>query len=139
MSEATDFEGWAILEIMGHRKLGGYVRPATVAGAAMLRVDVPAESMSPEAVANGQHGAGPWPPAGPWAATQYYAPTALFCLTPVAADVAIRFAATCRPEPVTRWELPALPAGEPAPAARYTGMRMDPDDEPDPTDDDPEF
>lgn len=96
MSEPTDFEGWAILEIMGHRKLGGYVRPATVAGAAMLRVDVP-EPTATDAT-------------GPWAATQYYSPTALFCLTPVTADVAIRFAATCRPEPVARWEMPALPA-----------------------------
>lgn len=37
------FEGWAILELMGHRRLGGYVSEATVAGAGFLRIDVPGD------------------------------------------------------------------------------------------------
>ena len=36
-----EFTGWFILELMGHRKLAGYCEPRQVAGAAMLRVDVP--------------------------------------------------------------------------------------------------
>jgi hypothetical protein len=37
------FEGWAFLELMGHRRLGGYVSEATVAGAGFLRIDVPGD------------------------------------------------------------------------------------------------
>jgi hypothetical protein len=37
------FEGWAILELMGHRKLAGFVREQQFAGAGMIRVDVPGE------------------------------------------------------------------------------------------------
>ena len=41
MSDA--YEGWSILALMGHRRLGGFVREAEVAGAKMLRLDVPGE------------------------------------------------------------------------------------------------
>lgn len=37
----TAFEGWAILEIMGHRQRPGYVREVEIAGGKMLRVDIP--------------------------------------------------------------------------------------------------
>ncbi len=91
MSEKTEhFEGWCILEILGHRKLGGYVREQNVAGAGFLRIDVP-----------GEEGA---------VATQFYSPGALYCLTPVTEQVARRFAAGVKPEPVTRWELPPAPS-----------------------------
>lgn len=36
------FEQWAILELMGHRRLAGMVTEQTIAGAAFLRIDVPA-------------------------------------------------------------------------------------------------
>ncbi len=88
-NEAPVFEGWAILELMGHRKLGGYVREQNVAGAGFLRIDVHVPGKA-EAIA-----------------TQFYSPGALYCLTPVAEDVARRFALGVQPEPVTRWELPA--------------------------------
>ena len=85
---AGGFEGWAILELMGHRKLAGYVREQNVAGAGFIRIDVPGKGEGN-------------------VATQFYAPGALYCLTPVAEDIARRYAATMQPEPVTRWELPA--------------------------------
>ena len=86
--------GFAILELMGHRKLAGYVREVEIAGGKILRVDVPAEGCTG--------------PAGPFQATQFYGGSALYCLTPCDAGVAIRFAAGCKVEPVTRWDLPAL-------------------------------
>ena len=91
MTEAEgreEFEGWAILELMGHRKLAGYVRPATIAGSGVIRIDVPARL-------------------GGVTATQYYSPAALYALTPVAEELARRLAALYQPEPITRWELPA--------------------------------
>lgn len=87
MPEGTaGFEGWAILELMGHRRLAGYVREQNVAGAGFIRIDVPGD--------------------GADVATQLYAPGALYCLTPTTEDIARRFARSCQPEPVTRWELP---------------------------------
>ena len=41
--ERKAFEGWAILELMGHRRLGGLVTEQEIAGAAFLRIDVPGE------------------------------------------------------------------------------------------------
>lgn len=103
MSEKTDtFEGWAILELMGHRRLAGYVTEQEIAGAGMLRIDVPGEGEEVQA-------------------TQFYSPSSLYCLTPVTEEVARGLAARTRPAPVQRWELPAPRGPEP---------REDPDDEP---------
>lgn len=90
--QATEFEGWAVLELMGHRKLAGYVRPATIAGAGVLRIDVPRPLDQPQEE--------------PILATQFYSPSALYCLTPVDETVARNLAKAYQPEPVARWELP---------------------------------
>ena len=41
-TESPKFESWAILEIMGHVKLAGYVTEQSIAGSAFIRIDVPA-------------------------------------------------------------------------------------------------
>lgn len=79
-----EFEGWAIVELMGHRKLAGYVREVTIAGAAMLRLDIPSDEPI----------------------TQYYGASALYCLTPTTEDLAKKVAQASRPTPVSRYELP---------------------------------
>lgn len=93
---AAEFEGWAIVELMGHRKLAGYVREVTIAGAAMLRLDIPSE-----------------PPV-----TQYYGASSLYCMTPTTEALARAAAQVSRPTPISRYELPASPA--PRPEARCT-------------------
>lgn len=40
MPEVT-FEGWAILELMGHRQRGGYVKDVEMFGGKLLRIDIP--------------------------------------------------------------------------------------------------
>jgi hypothetical protein len=40
MSEVA-FEGWAIVELMGHRQRGGYVKDVEMFGGKLLRVDIP--------------------------------------------------------------------------------------------------
>lgn len=85
---ADAFEGWAILELMGHRRLGGYVSEATIGGSNFLRIDVPGD--------------------GATKATQFYSPSALYCLTPTTEDMARRVAKMATPEPVKAWELPQL-------------------------------
>ena len=39
----TEFEGWAIVELMGHRQRPGYVKEVEIGGAKMLRIDIPAD------------------------------------------------------------------------------------------------
>lgn len=98
MARSKSHEGWAILELMGHRRLGGKVSEALIAGAPFLRIDVPSV-----------------PPA-----TQFYAPGSLYCITPTTEAIARAFATREAPAPVQRWELPQLaaaPKTEPAPSA----------------------
>lgn len=90
---ATEFEGFAIVELMGHRKLAGHVSEVTIAGGAFIRLDVPSD-----------------PPV-----TQYYGPSAIYCITPTTEDLATRIAKASRPTPVHAYELPA-----PKPEARCT-------------------
>lgn len=35
------FNGWALVELMGHRKLAGWVTEAEIASAALLAVELP--------------------------------------------------------------------------------------------------
>jgi hypothetical protein len=98
--EETTFEGWAILELMGHRRLAGYVQEATIAGGAFVRIDVP-RALLPDEVAVGA-------PAET-AATQFYAPAAVYCITPTSEGTARAVAARSRPTPVQRWELEPAP------------------------------
>lgn len=99
--DKSPFEGWAILELMGHRRLAGLVREQEIAGKGFLRIDVP-EGES-------------------WAASQFYSPDAVYCLTPTTEEIARAIAAHARPEPAHRWELPA-------PARPSSGVEIDPDD-----------
>lgn len=100
--EKTAYEGWAIVELMGHRRLGGYVSQTEMYGTVLLRIDIP----------------GPQPDKP--VATQYYGGQSIYCLTPTTEETVRAFAARNQPAPVQRWELPALES-RPAPP--------DPDDD----------
>jgi hypothetical protein len=41
MTEKAEFKTWAIVEVMGHVEYAGLVTSETIAGSAMLRIDVP--------------------------------------------------------------------------------------------------
>lgn len=86
--EKTGYESWSILELMGHRRLGGFVREVQVAGAGFLRIDVPGDTE------------------GETHSTQFYPPSSVYCLTPVSEAAARIVAKSCRPEPVATWEIP---------------------------------
>jgi hypothetical protein len=85
------FEGWAILELMGHRRLGGRISEATIAGGAFIRIDIP----HPNAI-------------GMFRASRFYSPSAVYAITPTTEDVACAIGRRA-PGPVSRWEQPALP------------------------------
>jgi hypothetical protein len=88
MSEGT-FEGWAVLELMGHRKLSGKISEQAVGGGSMLRIDMYCgEEEKPTA-------------------TQFYGVQSVYCLTPSTEELCRQYAAQCVPQPVARYELPA--------------------------------
>lgn len=98
--QSTGLDGFAILELMGHRKLGGKLSEQEIAGQAFVRIDIP-----------GQDGD---------VATQFYSAAAIYAITPTTEEIARSVSAYHRPEPVTRWEFesgmrkiaPAIQAGE---------------------------
>lgn len=90
----TSFEGWAILELMGHRRLAGYVREETIAGAAFVRIDVPEQTPATDGETNGHASK----------ATQFYAPAAIYCITPTTEAMAVATAGLAAVEPVAEWE-----------------------------------
>src|SRR5215213_5271639 len=85
-------DGWAILELMRHRRLGGRVSEATVAGGAFIRIDVPHPNE-----------------AGIFTASQFYSPSAVYAITPTTEEIACAITRGA-PEPVSRWDLRALTA-----------------------------
>lgn len=86
--ELDGFEGWAILELMGHRRLAGYCRPARIAGADMIRIDVPWKD--PE---KGNR------------LTQFYGGGSIYCLTPCDEATAREAAAWSEPREYTTAQL----------------------------------
>ena len=85
--ELQPHEGWAILELMGHRRLGGRISEARVGGAGFIRIDVPGE-------------------ADQVLLTQFYAPQAIYCVTPTTEAGARRVAGEMWPKPATLLGLP---------------------------------
>lgn len=80
------FEGWAIVELMGHRRLAGHVTEEDHFGTAMLRLDV-------------------YDLEGDATVTQLYGGAAVYCVTPTTEDIARKIGATSTPAPVARYEL----------------------------------
>jgi len=91
--EKEQFDSWAILELMGHRRLAGRVSEVELAGHGMLRIDVPTAA-----------------PGG--FITQYYSPSSMYALSPTTEEIARAVAKRNRPEPVYAFELPAPPQRE---------------------------
>ena len=70
---AQGFEGWAILELMGHRERPGYVKETEIAGGKMLRIDIP---VARDAVGNDV------------TVTEFYSVSAIYCMTPCTEEIA---------------------------------------------------
>jgi len=78
------YAGWAIVELLGRRRLAGYVTEEEHFGTAMLRLDV--------------HGLDA-------VVTQLYGGSSVYCLTPTTEDIARKLGERLRPAPVTPYEL----------------------------------
>lgn len=85
-----EFGGWMILELMGHRRMAGLVTDVEVAGSRFLRIDVYGEDTTTTEPL----------------ITQYYSPSAIYCITPTREQLARSLSERYRPAPVARFELP---------------------------------
>ena len=97
---ADAFEGWAIVELMGHRRLAGFVTEQEIAGSAFLRLDI-SGPVTDDPVARRDGFAA--------AVTQFYSPGAVYCITPTTEEIARQIGARSRPAPVQRFELDPAP------------------------------
>jgi hypothetical protein len=113
VTDTPTYDGPALVELLGHRRVAGHVTEVVLAGVGMLRVDVPATKGHP-------------------ASTHLYAPSALYGLHPVDEATMHACAWRWRHEPVQRWELPALERDDEAARAwAEEGMAMAADPDPD--------
>lgn len=91
MAEQKAFQEWVILEILGHRRLAGLLTEQQIAGSGFLRIDIPATSR-----------------VGAW--TDFYPPASCYAIHPVTEELARAVAESLQAAPVSRFELPQLPA-----------------------------
>lgn len=92
MSTTTDkFESWAKVELFGHSVIIGKVSEAAIGGCNFLRVDVPAQGELQ-------------------AFTKFYGNGAVYAMTPVSEEVAMRLLGNYRTAPINTYELRALPS-----------------------------
>jgi len=104
-TEQPAFAEWAIVELLGHRRVAGFAQEVRLASAGFLRVDIP----------------------GVLPCTQFVNPAVVYALHPVTEDVARRAAAAFADQmaPVSRWELPDGPSGdESEPVRRWEVRRI---------------
>jgi len=91
-ADKDSLDTWAILELMGHRKLAGRVTEEEHFGVLLVRIDVPKNDTM---------------------ITQFYDRNTIYCITPTTEEIVRAFAAKAQPKPIYRYELDlALPSGE---------------------------
>ena len=86
MQPTQKIETWAIVEVMGQKKLAGHVTTETFASTSMLRVDIP-ETPTNQAF------------------SQYYGLGSIYCLTPCDEKTARRMAESLSTKPPITWEM----------------------------------
>jgi hypothetical protein len=109
MEAQEKFESWAIVELMGHRRIAGRVTEQVIGGAALLRIDVP---QCPEIAAHEENDPY-WPghtrtvEAKPFISgyTQFYGAAAIYCLTPTTEEIAVRVTTTMRERPIALFDV----------------------------------
>ena len=82
-----EFDEWAILEVMGHQKFAGRVSSQAVGGASFVRIDVPEVNGRP-------------------AFSKLFGCGSIYCITPVAEDVARAMASQLEQQPLKKWDIP---------------------------------
>lgn len=92
----SEFDEWAIVEIMGRKVFAGRVRDSTIGGAPMLRIDVPEAGDQP-------------------AYTKYFGSTSIYAITPTDEATARAMAQRLAEPPIERWIIPQAGRALPEP------------------------
>lgn len=87
--ETPEFKTWAVVEVMGHVEYAGYVSQENIAGAPMLRIDVPESGSHP-------------------AFTKYIAPSALYGISPCSEETARLRSKSSHYQPFQSWDIVRL-------------------------------
>lgn len=117
MTEAqqqSKFEGWAILEQMGHNRYAGFVTTEYFGGAALFRIDVPQLEERERLTKRPEYGSnGAYLPAGSTVKeagiqgyTKYIGPSSLFALTPCTHEAALAALEEMQPRRVMAVTMP---------------------------------
>ena len=88
MSEESQTDFWAIVEVMGHRRFAGFVGEKVIGGASFVRIDIPE--------------CGPDKPAF----TKLFGASSIYCISPVSEQLARVAAARSYVPPVSEYDLP---------------------------------
>ena len=97
--QVTTFDCWCICELFGHTRLAGRVTEQAIAGSGLIRIDVP------------ELPATKYNPAQP-GFTRYVGVSAVYSLTPVSQEIAMRAAESMRVAPVNVYmAMPQLESG----------------------------
>jgi hypothetical protein len=80
------FETWAIIELFGHNQIAGKCSEQNIAGANMLRVDVPENGTQP-------------------AFTRFLGSGAIYAINPVTEEIARHWAGSLQVAPVQSWDI----------------------------------
>jgi hypothetical protein len=84
------FKGWAVLELMGHRRRAGMVEEVEIAGGKLLRIDIPVLGKVHQDNVNDGPPVSGVEPGG--FVTEFYGCSAVYALRPVSEDIARRAA-----------------------------------------------
>jgi hypothetical protein len=94
--EKEKLESYAVIEMMGHRKIVGKISESDIGGSALLKVSVLGKNAEPDR-------------------TEYIGIGSIYCLTIVTEEAAKAVAVTNAPEPTWAWGIkpqPVLTSGE---------------------------
>ncbi|HET6255844.1 MAG TPA: hypothetical protein VFE32_17335 [Puia sp.] len=101
MNTLPTFSAWCLVELFGHARIAGFCTEQNIAGANMLRVDVPETKDAPSF-------------------TRFFGSTAIYALNPVDEETARHIAGQLHVKPVQIWDIqelvkkhmPALPTSD---------------------------
>lgn len=110
MEQGEKFDSWGVIEVMGHKKFAGRITEQTIAGAALIRVDVPELSMPDGSTRN--------------AFSKLIGVGSIYCITPTTEEVARKAAVVC-----AQYETNPLPVYIPETRQLATASVVDDDDD----------
>lgn len=131
-NEQAKFDGWAIVDVMGHQRYVGYVTTEAYGGAVLFRIEVPALEERERVTVRAGYLDGVLVPAGTRVkegAVQGYTKLvgagSIYTITPCTQEAALKAVEQAQPRPMTPIGLPTVAALPPADPERLTHDEAD--------------